>query len=52
MNNSIVGIKDFKLCASSFRCYQQLRVVDDINDSRSHDLKLLDAMNNSILRMI
>ena len=27
-------------------CYEQLRVVDDMNDLGSHDLRALDAMDS------
>ena len=30
----------------SFRFYEQLRVVDDLNDSGSRELRSLDAMNS------
>ena len=36
----------------AFRCHEQLRVLDDMKDSRSHELKPLDAMNNSKLWII
>ena len=45
-------MKDFKSCALGSRCYEQLRVVNDMNYSGSRDLRPLDAMNNSRLRMI
>ena len=45
-------MKDFELFGSGSRCYEQLRVMDEMNDSGSHDHKPLDAMNNSSLRMI
>ena len=45
-------MKEFELYALGFRCYEQLINVDDMNDLRSCDLRLLDAMNNSSLRMI
>ena len=34
------------------RCYEQLTIVDDMNDSISLDLRPPDAMNNSGLRII
>ena len=34
------------------RCYEKISFIDDMNDSRSHDLRPLDAMTNSRLRMI
>ena len=36
----------------SSRFYKELKVMDDMNDSGSHELKPLDAMNYSRLRMI
>ena len=33
-------------CGPSSRCYKQLRVVDDMNNSRSHELMALDSMDN------
>ena len=48
----VVDMKDFELGAIGSRCYEQLGVVDDMNDLRSRDLRPLDAMNNSRLRMI
>ena len=38
--------------AQGFRFYEQLRVVDDMNDLGSHELKPLNAMNNLGLGMI
>ena len=43
---------DFMLSAQGFRYYEQLRVVDDMNDLGSREFKRLDDMNNSGLRMI
>ena len=34
------------------KCYQHLRVSNDMNDSGSHELKAPDAMNNSRLWMM
>ena len=34
------------------RCYEQLKVVDDTNNSRSNELRPLDGMNNSGVWMI
>ena len=48
----VVDMKDYELCTLGSRCYEQLINVDDMNGSRSRDLRLLDAMNNSSLRMI
>ena len=39
-------MNDFELYAQCSICYEQPRVVDDINDSRSYELRPLDAMNN------
>ena len=47
----MVNMKDSTPCAQGSRCYEQLKVLDDMNDSRSHDLRPLDAMNNSRLKM-
>ena len=33
--NAMVDLNDSRLWVPSFRCYEQLRVVDDIKDSRS-----------------
>ena len=32
--------------AQGSRCYEQFKVVDDMNDSGSRELRHLDAMNN------
>ena len=45
-------ISYFRSCDQGSECYEQLRVVDDMNDSRSHELKPLDSMNSSRLWMI
>ena len=48
-------MKDFESCAKGSRCYEQLRVLDDMNESRSSYLMALNAINNSrsrITRMI
>ena len=37
--------------AQGYGCYEQLNIEDGINDSGSHELTPLDAMNNSGLRM-
>ena len=47
----MVDVKDFESCAQGSRCYEQLRVIDNMNHSRSCDLRALNAMNNSRLRM-
>ena len=38
--------------AQGSRCYEQIRVADDMNDLGSHKLRDIDAMNNSWLKMI
>ena len=45
-------MNDSMLLAQGFRCYKQLRVVDDMNDLGSCELQFVDALNNSNLRMI
>ena len=45
-------MNDFMLSAQGSRCYEQLRVVDDMNDLGSREVRSLDALNNSRLRMI
>ena len=42
----------FRSWEQSFRCYKVLIVVDNMNDSGSHELKPLDAMNYWRLWMI
>ena len=34
--------------AQGSKCYEQLKVVDNMNNSRSHELKLLDFKNGSL----
>ena len=34
--------------AQGSKCYEQLKVVDNMNNSRSHELKLLDFKNDSL----
>ena len=41
-----------RLVAQGCECYEQLRVVDDMNDLGSRELRPLDAMNNSELWII
>ena len=48
----MVDIKDSGSLAQGFRRYEQLRVVDDMNDLRSHELSPVDAINHSRLWMI
>ena len=38
--------------AYNFGCYEELKVLDDMNDLGFHELNPLDAMNNLRLRMI
>ena len=47
----MVDLNDYGLCESS-RCYAQLNLVDDMNDSRSHELRPLYTMNNLGLLII
>ena len=42
----------FKSWNQSSRFYKELKVMDDMNDSGSHELKPLDTMNYSGLWMI
>ena len=42
----VVDMKDSESCAQGSRCYEQLKVLDGMKDSRSSDLRPLDAMNN------
>ena len=41
-----------KSWAQGYGCYEQLNIIDGINDSESYELTPLDAMNKSGLRMI
>ena len=41
----VVGVKGSRSCAHNFRSYEQLKVMDDMNDLGSHDLSPLDFMN-------
>ena len=43
---------DYRSWSQGSRCYEQLRVRDDMTNSRSNELRHLDAMNNIGLRMI
>ena len=47
----MVDMKDPESYAHGSRCYEQLRFLDDMNDSRSCDLRPLDVINNSRLKM-
>ena len=40
-------MNDFRLWPQHSKCYDQLKVVDDMNDSTSHELKPLEGMNKS-----
>ena len=42
-------INDYGSYAKGFKCYEQLKAVDDVNNSRSYELMALNAMNNSRL---
>ena len=44
-------INESLLWAQGSRFYEQLKVVDDMNNSWSYELKPLDAMNNLGLRV-
>ena len=45
-------MNDSMLSAQGSRCYEQLRVVEDMNDLGSYELRSLDSLNNSRQRMI
>ena len=40
-------MNDSASLAQASKCYVQVKVADDMNDSRSHELRPLDAMNSS-----
>ena len=48
----VANMNNFGSWAQGFRCYDQHTVLDDMNDSVSHDLKSLDSMNSSRQRII
>ena len=48
----VVDMNDFKSWTQGFKCYEKLRVVDDMNNLGSCELRPLDAMNNLGIRMI
>ena len=48
----MVDINDSTLSAQGFGCYEQHRVLGDMNDLGFHDLKPLDTKNISRLWMI
>ena len=45
-------MNDSMLSAQGSKCYEQLRVMDDMSDLGSRMLQSLDALNSSRLRMI
>ena len=45
-------MNNLRLRAQGSRCYEQLKVMDDMNSSGCCELKPQDDMNNSWLRMI
>ena len=47
----MVDINDSTLSAQGFGCYEQHRVLGDMNDLGFHDHKPLDVVNNSGLWM-
>ena len=51
LHRVVIYVKDSKSCAQGSRCYELLRILDDMNISRSYDLRPLDVMTNSRLRM-
>ena len=46
------NMNDSRSRAQGSRCYEQLRAMDDINNSGFTELKTLDVINNSSLYMI
>ena len=52
MNMVVIDMNDFMLSVWGSRCYEQHRVVDDMNNLGSCELQSLDALNSSRLRMI
>ena len=52
MNMDVVDMKDFGSQTQCFKSNEQLRVMDDMNDSGSYELMPQDAMNCSRLWMI
>ena len=48
----VIDMNDSMLSDQGSRCYEQLSVVDDMNDYGSREVRSLDALNNSMLRMI
>ena len=43
---AVENMSSSELWAQRYRCYKQLSVVDDMNDSRSKDLRVLNGMNS------
>ena len=41
-------INNSRSCGQGYRCYEHIRVIDDMNDF-GHELKKINAMNNSDL---
>ena len=52
MNRVVIDMNDFMMSVWGFRCYEQHRVVDDMNNLGCYELQSLDALNSSRLRMI
>ena len=50
--NIMVDLKNLGSLAGGFRCYEHVRVMDDMNNLGSHELRPLDTMNHSSLWMI
>ena len=48
----MVNMNDSELWAQGSRCYEQLKVMDDMNSLGSYEMRPLDAMNNLGIRMI
>ena len=42
----------FDLWAQGCGCFEQLNIIDDMNDLRAHELRLLEAMSSLGLLMI
>ena len=48
----VVDMNDFMFSVHGFKFHEQLRVVDDMNNLGSYELRSLDVLNSSRLRMI
>ena len=48
----VVDMNDSRLSTQGFGCYEQLKAMDDMNNSGCCEIKPQDAMNNSWLKMI